>query len=48
MSARMTLKVLKSSPSFETDLVTREQEYMVDQFVAEKCLHTASADNLVL
>ena len=42
------LKILKFSPSFETDLVTREHQQMVDQFVAEKCLHAASTDNLVL
>ena len=42
------LKILKFSSSFKTDFVTREQQWMVDQFVAEKCLHAASTDNLVL
>ena len=42
------LKVFKFSPSFETDFVTREHQQMVDRFVAEKCLHAASTDNLVL
>ena len=42
------LKVLKFSPSSETDFVTREQQWMVDQFEAKKCLHAALTDNLVL
>ena len=42
------LEILKFSPSFETDLVTGEHQQLVDQFVAEKCLHAASTDNLVL
>ena len=42
------LKVLKFSPSFETDFVTTEQQEMVDQFEAEKCLHAALTDNLIL
>ena len=47
-SSSTILKVLKFSPSFETDFVTREQQKMVDQFEAEKCLHAALTDNLVL
>ena len=47
-SSSIILKSFKVFPSFETDFVTREQQYMVDQFVAEKCLHAASTDNLVL
>ena len=42
------LEILKFSPSFETDLVTGEHQQIIDQFVAEKCLHAASTDNLVL
>ena len=47
-SSSTILKILKLFPSFETDLVTREHQQMVDQLVAEKCLHAASTDNLVL
>ena len=39
----------KVPPNFETDFVTGEQQQMIiDQFEAEKCLHAASTDNLRL
>ena len=41
-------KVIKFSPSFETDFETREQQQMIDLFETEKCLHMALTDNLVL
>ena len=43
------LNHFKVSLNFETDFVTtKQQQMMIDQFEAEKCLHAASTDNLRL
>ena len=40
---------IKVSTNFETDFVTRkQQQMMIDQFEAEKCLHAASTENFRL